>query len=86
MLHHVLTHLLTSTCTQIPVRERRPQTHTHHSVGGDSLSDMLLVFMCLCVRACVSVYERESLEVSFEQRSYFDIQYREPDLRFTGGQ
>lgn len=24
--------------------------------------------------------------MSFEQRPYFDIQYMEPDLRFTGGQ
>lgn len=44
VLHHVLARLLTSTCTQIPVRQRQPQTHTY------SLWEMRV---CVCVRVCV---------------------------------
>lgn len=49
MLHHVLTHLLTSTCTQIPVKGRHTQTHSHQSLRGDSRSEMLFVIVCVCV-------------------------------------
>lgn len=50
MLHHVLTHLLTSTCTQIPVKGRHTQTHSHQSLRGDSRSEMLFVIVCVCGR------------------------------------
>lgn len=49
MLHHVLTHLLTSTCTQIPVKGTHTQTHSHQSLRGDSRSEMLFVIVCVCV-------------------------------------
>lgn len=49
VLHHVLTHLLTSTCTQIPVKGTHTQTHSHQSLRGDSRSEMLFVIVCVCV-------------------------------------
>ncbi len=53
VLHHVLTHILTSACTQIPVRQRQSQTHTHHSVRGNSPPEMLFVFVRKCLCKCV---------------------------------
>lgn len=50
MLHHVLTHLLTSTCTQIPVKGTHTQTHSHQSLRGDSQSEMLFVIVCVWER------------------------------------
>lgn len=48
MLHHVLTHLLTSTCTQIPVREKTaPDAHSSVSWRRRfTVRDAVCVYVC----------------------------------------
>lgn len=73
MLHHVLTHLLTSTCTQIPVKGRHTQTHSHQSLRGDSRSEMLFVIVCV----------GGSREIHCEQWFCFDFEETKCYLGFT---
>lgn len=81
VLHHVLTHLLTSTCTQIPVKGTHTQTHSHQSLRGDSRSEMLFVIVC--------VWERKaegwggSREIRCEQWFCFDFEETKCYLGFT---
>lgn len=80
MLHHVLTHLLTSTCTQIPVKGRHTQTHSHQSLRGDSRSEMLFVIVCVGEE---SRGVGGSREIHCEQWFCFDFEETKCYLGFT---
>lgn len=82
VLHHVLTHLLTSTCTQIPVKGRHTQTHSHQLLRGDSRSEMLFVIVCVCVGE-ESRGVGGSREIHCEQWFCFDFEETKCYLGFT---